>query len=250
MAPVLHSCIYEGTVVHRRTLPVEHTFTIPLFLLYLDLDELPQAFSGSQLWRVEAHAVASFRRRDFYGDPHQPLPDAIRDLVELRTGWRPAGPIRLLTHLRYFGYCFNPVSFYYCFGSDGALGAIVAEITNTPWGERHAYVLRCATMTDHLLRFHMDKVFHISPFMGMKQGYHWMFSNPGDHLGVRMDSQEADSTLFTASLTMERRAMTPSSLAGLLWRYPFPSLHVICGIYLQAARLWFKRIPFHHHPTA
>ena len=250
MPPAPHSCIYQGTVVHRRQRPLVHGFSLPLFLLYLDLDELPTVFAGSGLWRVEAHAVASFRRRDFHGDPHRPLADCIRDLVALRTGFTPRGPIRLLTHLRYFGYCFNPVSFYYCFGSGGGLEAIVAEITNTPWGERHAYVLRCGATTDHQVHFRMDKVFHISPFMSMNQGYRWMFSLPGTHIGVHMQSEEAGSTLFTATLALARHEISPRALAGLLWRYPFPTLQVIGGIYLQAARLWFAGLPVHPHPTA
>ena len=99
-----------------------------------------------------------------------------------RTGARPAGPIRLLTHLRYFGYSFNPVSFYYVFdATDTRVETIVAEITNTPWKERHAYVLPVAGAAragGRAWRFSFEKQFHVSPFMPMDMRYDWRFGAP------------------------------------------------------------------------
>lgn len=138
----MQSCLYEGTVRHRRLTPVAHQFRQSLFLMYLDLDELPTLFRERWLWSCERFNVATFRRRDHFGDTAVPLSESVRALVEARTGRRPLGPIRLLTHLRYFGYCFNPLSVYFCFDpEDEHLEAVVAEVSNTPWGERHCYVL-------------------------------------------------------------------------------------------------------------
>ena len=139
---IMHSCLYEGTVRHRRLTPVAHRFRHSLFMMYLDLDELPGLFRGRWLWSNERFNVATFRRSDHFGDPAISLDETVRTLVESRTGRRPTGPIRLLTHLRYFGYCFNPLSVFFCFGPDGeSLDTVVAEVSNTPWGERHCYVL-------------------------------------------------------------------------------------------------------------
>ena len=111
-------------------------------MMYLDLDELPTLFRDRWFWSFERSNVATFRRRDHFGDPAVSLDETVRALVETRTGRRPTGPIRLLTHLCYFGYCFNPLSVFFCFGPDGqSLDAVVAEVSNTPWGERHCYVL-------------------------------------------------------------------------------------------------------------
>ena len=138
----MRSCIYRGHVRHRRFTPVEHAFRYPLFMMYLDLDELPHVLDVHPLWSARRPAPAWFRRRDYHGDAAVPLDEAVRATVAEQTGSRPRGPIRLLTHLRYFGYCFNPVSFYYCFDEeDRRVETIVAEVNNTPWGERHCYVL-------------------------------------------------------------------------------------------------------------
>lgn len=249
-ATVRNSALYVGQVAHIRRGPRRHTFRQKLFLLYLDLDELPRVFAGRWLWSVGRRNVASFQRRD-YLQPHDlPLAEAVRQRVARELGFRPEGPIRMLTQLRCLGLAFNPVTFYYCFGRDGRLQAVLSEITNTPWRERHAYALRAAQAADgtSLARGEFDKAFHVSPFFGMNQRYRWAFSLPGERLLVHMRNEEAGATVFTASLVLRRRPLRGPDLAMALLRWPWSSAQVLLGIYWQAFRLWFKRTPFHPHP--
>ena len=261
----MHSAIYRGSLDHRRFLPREHAFRYPLFLMYLDLAELATVFRGRWLWSASRVALARFDRRDHLGDPSTPLDVAVRELVQLRTGARPGGPIRLLTHLRYFGHCFNPVSFYYCFdAADTRVETIVAEVNNTPWGERHCYVLADASQALDApaqakdgahRRYRTKKVLHVSPFMPMNLDYDWGFSAPGERVGVHMAlSEHVDGAgamprkLFDATLALRRMPIGGASLAVVLLRHPFMTLQVIAAIHWQALRLWLKRIPFHAHP--
>jgi uncharacterized protein len=247
----MHSAIYEGRVRHRRRAPRPHAFHYRVFMLYLDLDELESVFRGRWLWSTRRPALARFRRADYLGDRNVPLKQAVADLVERKTGRRPAGPVRLLTHLRYFGYGFNPVSFYYCFDATGArVETIVAEITNTPWGERHAYVLDQGDNlgNDVHFRYRFAKVFHVSPFMDMDFDYDWRFTAPGTALAVHMENFKGGNKLFDATLALTHREITGLALAGMLTRYPFMTAKVIVGIYWQAFRLRMKRTPFYAHP--
>lgn len=247
----MNSCVYEGWVEHHRRLPRRHRFRYRIFLMYLDLAELPDLFDKRWLWSAKRPAVAWLRRRDHFGDPNLPLDSAVRSLVERETGTLPAGPIRLLTHLRYFGYCMNPVSFYYCWDASGArVEAVVAEINNTPWGERHCYVLdaRSKPRDAAHLRFELKKDFHVSPFMPMEQDYAWKFSVPGESLNVHMESYESDHKTFDASMHLDAVPITGRSLARVLAWYPFMTGRVILAIYWQALLLWRKRVPFYTHP--
>ena len=245
----MHSAIFEGRVSHRRQKPAEHAFEYGLFMMYLDLAELDKVFKGRWLWSARKRALARFDREDHMGDPNQPLDEAVRELVREQTGRRPEGPVRLLTHLRYFGYCFNPVSFYYCYHADGeALSAIVAEVNNTPWGERHCYVLDARSCDARGLRFEFEKGFHVSPFMDMDQDYAWSFSTPESSLHVHMENYESNLKIFDATMRLDAVPVTGMSLARVLASYPFMTGRVILAIYWQALQLWLKRIPFYSHP--
>ena len=128
---------------------------------------------------------------------------------------------------------------------------VVADITNTPWSERHAYVLPAhgAERRGDALRFRFAKTFHVSPFMPMEVGYDWFFPEPGPRLVVHMQNWKATEKVFDATLTLERQEITGASLARTLLRFPCPSLQVLGAIYWNAARLWMKGVPFHNHPT-
>jgi DUF1365 family protein len=243
------SCVYEGVVRHRRLEPVHHELRYPVAQLYLDLGELPELFDGHPLWSARRPAPAWFRRADYLGDPAQPLDDAVRALVGERTGLRLDGPVRLLTHLRYLGHCFNPVSFYYCFDAAGErVRAVVAEVTNTPWGERHAYVLRRDDGAQRTLRESFYKALHVSPFMGMDHRYHWRLVEPGRELIVHIDSEREGRKTFDATLTLRRRELDRAALRRVLWRYPAPTLTTLTRIYLHALRLRLKGVPSFAHP--
>lgn len=248
----MHSAIYAGQLDHRRHLPRRHVFRYGLFMVLLDLDELDTVFAGRWLWSTTRRAVARFDRRDHLGDPGVALATAVRDLVAQRTGTRSAGPIRLLTQLRYFGYVFNPVSFYFCFDADGrGVTAIVAEVNNTPWGERHCYVVVPEREGDWLVA-RTDKVMHVSPFQPMALQYEWRFQVGGGPwriaMALRPRGEPSALPVFHALMALERRAITGHSLATTLLRFPWMTLKVIAAIHWEALRLWAKRVPVHDHP--
>lgn len=259
----MQSCIYNGWVRHRRHEPSGHQFRYELFMMYLDLAELPQLFDRHWCWSTRRPALARFKRSDYHqtlnGDDEHgelSLDEAVRRTVTAQTGRRPEGPIRMLTHMRYFGYIFNPVSFYYCYDSTGTkVQTILAEITNTPWKERHAYVLpvSSATRNDTVMRFEFGKEFHVSPFWPMDMSYDWRLSVPGEQLRIHMDNlQRKDGhtrRVFDATLTLQREEITGAALARALYRYPLMTAKVSGAIYWQALRLWFRRTPFFTHPN-
>ncbi len=248
------SAIYEGTVRHRRFAVRSHEFRQRLALAYIDLDELPGLLDGRLLAR--APGSLRFRRRDYLGDAGTPLQDVVRETVEAQTGVRPQGPVRLLSNLSVLGHCFNPVSFYYCMDRAGdELDAVVAEVTNTPWGERHTYVLQAGSRDDEqapkdahsqVLAGGFAKALHVSPFMGMDHRYEWRLTAPAQTLSVHISSSREGRVAFDATLSLHRRELTRAALGKLRKT----TLRTLVAIYSQAALLKLKGVPVHAHVGA
>jgi DUF1365 family protein len=244
----LESAIYEGQVRHRRFQPIERSFTYRVFMFYLDIEEIPEVIGLHPLVSTRPRMPASFSRSDYLGPSDVPLDDAVRDLVEQRTGRRPTGPVRMLTNLRYWGLIENPVTFYYCFEPSGEkLEAVVAEVTNTPWGDRHAYVVE-ATEGEMVLSAREDKAMHVSPLMAMDHEYELRFGPPGSRISVHMESSLDDRLFLDATLGLKRSELDRASLSRLLLKYPPMSWRTTFAIHRQAALTWLRGVPFHPRP--
>ncbi|MBO9532531.1 MAG: DUF1365 domain-containing protein [Solirubrobacteraceae bacterium] len=254
--PVLPAAVYRGTVRHQRKRPdAPADFTHPLSLLYVDLDELPRVLGGRLVRRRPG--LVRIRPQDLHGrtSDFDGLRAALRATVTEQSG-RPAptGAIGILTHPRIAGACFNPVTFYYLRDDAGALDAVVAEVTSTPWRERRAYVLRAPgarPIAGGGLSGEHVKTMRVSPFQPMAQRYRWTVSAPGERLTVAIVNEAADDghTELAAALRLEREPLTPASLRGMLRRHPAGTLRILALIYGHAIALKTRGAAIHPRHT-
>ncbi len=247
----LHSRICKGWVRHRRHLPKPHAFRYPLFMSWLDLDKIDELINKSRFWSKQRFNLVAFYREDFLGPTDSNLRDAVKARIEQQTNEMFEGRICLLTHLRYLGFAFNPVSFYFCFPeSSDQPTFILAEITNTPWGERFCYVLdtRQSTAQNGKWNFEFGKAFHVSPFMPMDIDYRWRFALSDDKLTIHMQLHRLAQCCFDATLQLDMLDPSPKTMRSVPLQYPFITCAIVFRIYWHAFRLWLKGIPFYSHP--
>jgi DUF1365 family protein len=243
----MESAIYTGTLRHRRFEPARHEFTYPLFMAFLDIDRIPELMKVSRFSSYQRFNWASFHERDHFGDPSRSLRERLAQDAE-REGLRlPNGKIFLLTHLRYLGYNFNPISLFYCYGTDGALETVLAEVNNT-FGETCNYWLSEGE-GDRGHIYHRKKTMHVSPFMGMDLDYRFVLPNPGEQLVAHMSTIDEGRSYFDATLTLEREAWSAAALHRALRKFPWMTAKVITAIHWQALRLYLKKVPVFTHPA-
>lgn len=261
MSASFASAIYTGKVRHRRFSPKPHAFEYDVFMMYLDTREIETVFSLSKFWSLKNFAPVQYKRSDFHiekkhhknlsltTDSLPSVDESVRNSIYAATGVLPNGPIRMLVNLRYWGFNINPLSTYYCFDDAGEnLIAILAEVHNTPWNERHAYVLTGKDFS-HKQHINFSKEFHVSPFNPIAMDYRWHSTTPNETLGLHLENWQGDVKIMDATLTLVRETITQKSMNRILIRFPWMTVKVVTAIYWQAVKIWWKGVPIFDHPN-
>jgi len=246
----MKSAIYRGSVFHSRKKPFDHEFKYSLYMAYVNLKEINNILPNSFLWGINKKALISFNRRDYLERPEKKLIDAAKNLVFERIGKKIKGPIYLLAHLRTYGHCFNPVSFYYCYDkSEKNIDAIIAEVTNTPWKQRYCYVLDCQNSEKkNSFKNIKDKKLHVSPFFPMDHEYHFSISKPEKTITIKIDNLNQGVKVHEALLSLNKEDFSKKSLIKALINFPFMTVKVVTAIHWQAIKLWFKGAKLYNNP--
>ena len=248
MVAIAEPGIYRGTLRHRRFRPRAHEFQYPVFMAMLDVDRIPETMARSVFSGYNRLNWASFEDRDHFGDPRVPLRERLTASAKAEGVTLPVGPVMLLTNLRYLGYCFNPISFFYFLDQQGNVPVILAEVNST-FGEHKNYWLWAGNRTSGTgLRFSCAKTMHVSPFMPMELGYEFALTAPGQTLTAHMETVDGGAPLFDATLTLERRPWTSGELFRTLLAHPAMTAKVVVAIHWEALRLWLKKVPVFTHP--
>lgn len=236
----METAIYHGDIHHKRFTPNEHAFSYQLSYLFLDLDKVESAFSTTRFWSVNRPNLVSFQRQDYLPGSTASLKQAVLDELNSLEGPANIDQVFLLATPRSLGHCMNPIALYFCY-AEGDLSCVLAEVHNTPWDERHTYLV------DDLDAI-TAKNFHVSPFMPMNTTYHWKISDPNEHLVVAIRVEANNQPLFTASMTLARQPLNSGNANQWITRFVKQSFKTMSAIYCQAAVLWLKKVPFYGHP--
>lgn len=246
----MQSAIYHGSLRHRRHKPTQNNFKYDVFMLYIDLDEIPSLLKLSPLFNEKRWSFAQLKRNDYLGDKAISIKQAVLAELKRQLNIDDCHKIRMLTNVRQFGFIINPISIYYCFDRDNRLIAMIAHVTNTPWQQSIAYALQCDP-TKHKQRIQFDKQMHVSPFNPMHLSYDWRSNVPAEKLWVNIDVNDKNAnnqTVLDATLILNHQPMNSKNLNRMILKFPFMTIKVMTSIYWQAVKLWLKKTPLHPLP--
>lgn len=237
----MNSSLYVGTIRHNRQIPRKHHFQYPIFMWFLNLDKLDKLPPLGRWFSTTKWAISRYHRPDYYGDPTLPLADAIRRRMKELTGHPVEGDVYGLMNMRTLGLYFSPVNFYYGYDHEGNLSHFLAEVSNTPWNERHQYG---HYITETQLSPDNPKQFHVSPFNPLHQHYRWELTAPTEDLFVQIGVDDERGHIFTAQLNLNRRPLSLKSVKRELMRKPVMAIYMVARIYWQALKLFIKGVPY------
>lgn len=239
---MIESAIYRGELTHQRFEPTQHRFAYDIYLLWLKLDEINHLHNEVKGFSNASFAPVRYKRSDYLGDPNEPLETAVRRKMSALAGVSMDGDVFMLGQARTFGLYFSPVNFYFLRDASQRFTHMLAEVSNTPWNERHHYLVDLSKQED------AQKVFHVSPFNPLDMVYKWKVAVPGEQLNLALECHKS-SKHFTASMQMKKTPLNSVSLRNVLIAIPSMTLKTVWGIYWQALKLWLKRTPIYAHPA-
>lgn len=238
---MIESAIYQGKVYHQRFTPTQHKFDYHIYLFWLKLSELDTLSSSLNHFSASSRARVRFKRQDYLGDESQPLQVSVLEKMNSLSDQVLSGEVYMLGQLRMWGLYFSPVNFYYLKGTNETFTHVLAEVSNTPWNERHYYLVNLSVQAD------TPKAFHVSPFNPMEMTYQWQITQPSARLSLSMDCVRNDKT-FSAGINLSRLTLDNENLTRVMKRIPSMTIKTVVGIYWQALKLLLKRTPLYNHP--
>lgn len=243
----MQNAIYSGFVIHNRLSPKRHIFKYNITMFFLDVDDVENAFAKIPVASVNKFNLISFKRKNYLpSDDAASIREQIIKIINANGYAEVPDKIYILTHVGYFGYCYNPVSFFYCYSKEEQLIYFLAEVNNTPWNERHVYFKKLDS-SEPEIKFNLDKKFHVSPFLPMDMIYKWNIKPPKESASVSMKCFEHNDLLFTASFMLTKKKLSAMNCFKALLQNPLATHLLHYRIYWQALKLLIKRTPFFHH---
>lgn len=249
----MQTSLYRASVMHHRLEPKKHRFHYKIFMFYLDLDTIEKDFKQIPIISYNRFNLFSFYDRDHVQqDIHKPqtIRTALIHWLKKQDIQQEPKKIFLLTHLRFLGYVFNPVSFFYCYDDQDKPLYVVVEVRNT-YHEMKLYLLDHSCFDGEQFHKRQTKFFYVSPFIAHDAEFDFQLYIPSETLNIRIDDYEHGRRFFLSTLTGKRRNLSTIQLLGFALRFPFMTLQVISLIHWNAFRLWLKKIHFYRkaeHP--
>ncbi|SNY50721.1 hypothetical protein SAMN06297280_1655 [Arsukibacterium tuosuense] len=241
--------VYCGEVGHKRFVPKVHGFNYSFNAYWLDCDVLTPASLSQVGIKHEGFGALSYRRRDYLAG-NEVLLLAVQDKVQQLGGAKQISRVCLLTPLANWGYYFSPITLYYCYDQNGVFCYLLAEVSNTPWNERHYYLQTIDTDTTQPGFYQHDKAFHVSPFNPIDMQYRWQIPEPANELYCSITNLKQQQAVFSAWIKLKRFELSKANRQRILIRHPWQNVQVMWRIYWQALKLYLKGVPLHQHPKS
>ena len=238
----MNSCLYQCDVMHHRLEPKKNRFLYKIFMVCFDLDEIDALTQKLRLFSRNRFNLFDFRDSDHMESSGRTLKENILEYARSRGVELPGGRVTLVTHVRFLGYIFNPVCFYFCYDKEDRLACAVVEVENT-YREKKRYWLGSETLKNGTFHQRVPKYFYVSPFADLDAEFEFKLAPLGESLAVYIDDWKEGRKFLLTSLTGSRQILTDANLLWNTLKFPFVTLKVIFLIHWQALILKWKGLP-------
>ena len=235
-----NSCIYIGSVIHKRFKPKKHFFKYSVFSLFLDLDEINELDQKILFFSYNKFNILSFFDKDHGYRDGSSIKNWLIHVLQKKNISTMNIKIKILCYPRIFGYVFNPLSIFFIYDIDSNPIAILYEVKNT-FGEQHTYVFKIDIKNKQILN-NCKKKFYVSPFMDLESKYFFKVLIPNERLSVIIDQRDKEGKLLFASQDGERVKLSSKNLLISYLKHPLMTLKIISAIHYEALKLWIKGI--------
>ena len=242
------SAIYLGQVMHQRFGELGYQFRYGVMSLRVDVDQIESETQSLRWLSLNRFNLYSLHFKD-YGARNEASWRVWADKLLAEYGLTtPAARIELVCFPRFMGITFNPLAMWYAYDEQNQLIGLIAEVSNT-FGQWHHYVLTDGGQPlNDKIHAEAEKVFHVSPFIGMECGYRFRFVKPSDRYQMTINQTENSEPVLLATQVGKAQVLNNKNLLKAALKYPFNTLKVLILIHWWALKILLKGGKFHKTP--